>query len=314
MTVVADETLAIKAPVPEHRMGPKERPDEQLSPEVLKVIEGVELSEGHMNVANDQILKNVEHSIRLGYPQVHTQPPKPDVIALVAGGPSLNDTIDELREVVFEGAVIVTVNGSYQWCIEHNFKPQAQIVIDARPENAHFLEGPEVPGCRYYLGSQCHPDLWAKVEGREFVGICHTLGPDDEPLQELLDRYYCKRWEGIAGGTTVTSRAVGLLRALGYLRFHLFGVDSCFMGETHHAYNQPQNDTDRMLKIAAHGVEGHTNEVSRDFNVAPWHLKQLEDFLRFVKVNGDKFLLSVHGDGLLAYTLKNYANITLEGE
>jgi len=318
MTVAeTDATFEIAAKAPADTSQPPERKiigEDQLSPEVMKVIEGIELQQGNMNVTDEAIMENVLGAIRRGYPQVHTQHAKPDVIALIAGGPSLNDTVEELREVVYEGAVIVTVNGAHQWAIDRNFKPQGHIVIDARASNAHFLDAPEVPGCRYYLGSQCHSDLWDKVEGREHVGICHAMGPDDEALQEVLNRYYVKRWENIAGGTTVTSRAIGLLRALGYLRFHLFGVDSCFMGEAHHAYDQPENDKDRRLTCHAKGVSGSASEVSRDFNVAPWHLKQLEDFLRFIRINGEKFLLSVHGDGLLAYALQNYADISLEGE
>ncbi len=39
---------------------------------------------------------------------------------------------EELRQLIFEGALVCTVNGSYSWCIERNIRPSAQVVIDAR--------------------------------------------------------------------------------------------------------------------------------------------------------------------------------------
>ena len=284
---------------------------ERLSPEIKSVIEGVEL-DGRMNTSDEEVLANIKHSIRLGYGQVWTQGRNPEVVCLVAGGPSLDDTVDELRELVFEGALIVTVNGSYDWCIEHNFKPNAHVVIDARKENAKFLSRP-VENCRYYLSSQCHPDSWERVKDRKYVGIMHAFGPDDTEIKKVLDEYYTGgRWENMGGGTTVASRTVGMLRTLGYLRFHLFGVDSCWMGMKNHAYVQDQNKNDRRIKVKAN--PSNHDEMSRDFFCAPWHLKQLEDFLTFIQTNHRHFLLNVHGDGLLAYALSNYANLELQGD
>lgn len=285
--------------------------DETFSPGAMDVIEGVQLEEGRANVDDDVLIANIRHSVLLGHPQAFNQAPKPDVVAIVAGGPSLNDTVDELREVVFEGALVVTVNGGYQWAIEHNFKPCAQVMVDARELNARFLE-PEVHDCRYYLSSQCHPTAWAAVADRPLVGLFHTMGPEDSEKKQFLDDFYLGQWQGVAGGTTVTSRTLGLMRMLGYLRFHLFGVDSCFLKGSHHAYAQLENDRDKMLQVKAN-PSGH-EELERVFDVAPWHLKQVEDFLRFIRMNGDKFLLNVHGDGLLAFALRTSAQVALPSE
>ena len=282
---------------------------EQLSPEILDVIEGVKLSEGRANVADEALMANIRHAVRQGHPQAFNQAPQGDVVAILGGGPSLEHTVDELREVLFEGALLVTVNGAYQWAIEHNFKPKAQVVCDARESNARFVD-PEIPDCRYYLASQCHPQTWAAVKGRPLVGIYHAMGPEDSEHKKFLDSYYLGNWQGVAGGTTVTSRALGLLRMLGYLRFHLFGVDSCFFDRVHHAYAQPENDRDKVLTVKA-APTGH-DELERSFQVAPWHLKQVEDMLRFIKVNGDKFLLNIHGDGLLAHVVGTNAQVGLE--
>jgi hypothetical protein len=93
---------------------------------------------------------------------------------------------------------------------------------------------------------------------------------------------------------------------------HIFGMDACFMDGHGHAYAQPENDADQRIQVNFHPL-GHP-ESGRLFTVAPWHLKHLEDTLRFIKHAGDYFALSVHGDGLLAYALSTHAVMSVEKE
>jgi hypothetical protein len=132
----------------------------------LKVIDGIDLSAGTINTSDERLLANIAHSIRLGYPQIRPQGAQMERVCLVGGGPSLDDTFKELRDLYFAGAKVVTVNGSYQWCIDRNIRPSAHIVLDARPENARFVQ-PAIPQCKYLIASQCAPETWAALEGRK---------------------------------------------------------------------------------------------------------------------------------------------------
>lgn len=271
----------------------------------LTVLEGVSLH-GQMNVSDEVLLANVRAAIRRPYPQIRQQAPNPDRVVLVGGGPSLNDTVDELVALIREGAKLVTVNGAYHWCLERNLSPRSQIVMDARPSNARFLS-PRIPMCNYLLASQCAPETWDAVEGRPDVWMFHAAAGSDGPLKELLDRHYLGQWFGVGGGVTVISRAIMLLRALGYLRFDLFGVDSCFLGDQHHAYAQAENAQDRPYRFTVCPTDAP--ELARDFYCAPWHVKQFEDLLQMIRINGEHFQLHVHGDGLLAYALRTNAEL-----
>lgn len=264
----------------------------------LQVIEGVEMR-GTINTPDDELVANIQHSIRLGHPQARPQVTQPDRVCLVGGGPSLESTLPELRDLHFAGAKIVTVNGAYHWCLSKNLRPSAQIVLDARAENARFVN-PPVPRCQYLIASQCHPETWAQVQGRDVL-IWHAAAEDNVHVKPVLDAYYLKNWTGTPGGTTVIVRALMLLRILGFLRFDLFGVDSCFLNGQHHAYAQPENDEDSPRPVRVH-PSGHP-DLAREFQCAPWHIKQLECFLQTIRLHGDHFVLNVHGDGLLAYAL-----------
>jgi hypothetical protein len=274
-------------------------------PDILKVLDGIELK-GNINTPDEGLLANIRHSIRLGYPQIRPQPAQHDRVCLVGGGPSLESTFDELRDLYFAGAKVVTVNGSYQWCLDRNIRPSAHVVLDARPENARFVN-PAIPQCKYLIASQCAPETWAQMAGRPDVWIWHAVAGDNAILKPELDAYYLGQWMPTPGGTTVIMRALLLLRAIGFLRFDLFGVDSCFMGGKHHAYEQKENDVDKPHPFVVQPT-GHP-ELARTFMCAGWHVKQLECFLQSIRLHGDKFLMNVHGDGLLAYALACSAQV-----
>jgi len=159
---------------------------------------------------------------------------------------------------------------------------------------------------RYLLASQCHPATWAAVQDRPLVGIWHSMDADD-PGAALLNEYYCGQWQAIAGGTTVGTRAIGLCRALGFLRMHVFGMDACYLGGAGHAYPMPENEADQRITVTFQSTTDPADV--RYFEVAPWHLKHLEDTLRFIKHAGQYFALAIHGDGLLAYALHHHAQM-----
>jgi len=72
---------------------------------------------GDINVGDAKVVENVEFAIRQQHPQVWPQPPKVERVCLVGGGPSLAQTEQELVDLIYEGALLVTVNGAYQWAL-----------------------------------------------------------------------------------------------------------------------------------------------------------------------------------------------------
>ncbi len=274
------------------------------------IIQGLEQA-GTMNVPPEMIRAHVAYAIRQRHPQVRNEAVKPDRVCLLGGGPSLETCEPELRELYRAGAKIVTTNGAYKWALDHNYRVSAQIVLDARPTTARFLD-PILPECIYLVASQCHPDTWAKVADAPRVGIWHAIS-EENPEGVLLDTYYGPgRWLGVAGGTTVANRAIVLLRHLGYLRFDLFGVDCCLLDGKHHAFPQPENRFDRYVRVSIAAGEG---DPVGPFWASAEHLKSLEDWLLAIRHGGDLFLLNVHGSGLLAAAVRagaEYAAVRTE--
>lgn len=276
----------------------------------LKVLTGVEMA-GALNTDADRLLANIRANIRRGHPQARIEPLKMDRVCLVGSGPSLEETREELRDLYFQGAKVVALNGALAWLVAQNIRPSAVVVVDARPSNARFL-APDVPGLLHYIASQCDPAVFDMVEGRERVAIWHSLTDENAMAAELDQFYGAGHWLGVMGGTTVASRALSLLRSSGYLRFDLFGVDCCWLNDRHHAFDQAENADDRRVKLSIQAERSDAPPAV--FECAPWHVQQLEDFLQMIRVNGSHFLINVHGRGLLAAALRAGARAIQELE
>ena len=251
------------------------------------------------NVSDEVIVRQVAENIRRQVPQAYRHQKNPETVALVCGGPSLAKTKDDLIEAVSEGAKVVALNGAYQWCIDNGIRPKGMVMLDARQFNARFVETP-VDGCKYFLASQCHPDAFELCRDRD-VMIFHCVSTGEDEYRMLKD-YYFGQLVPIPIGTTVAIKAIQLLNLLGFGRFDIFGFDSCWLGDEHHAYPQSENDLDKYMPVWL-TPEGHP-ELAEKFFCAPWMMRQAQDFQKLVHDRGDEFELSVRGDGLIAATLR----------
>ena len=279
-------------------------------------VKEIEFADGHLNVDDIVIRDQVAANIKLGLPQAQPYEHNSETVVLVCGGPSLEETQRDLVEAYWRGGKVVTTNGSYRWCIERNIKPSATVVLDAREFNRRFIE-PAVDGCKYLLASQCHPATFEAACGREVV-IWHALSTGDDELA-LLEKYYGKKGEGeqtwrnfwpITFGTTVGIRAISLLRMLGFRRFEIFGLDSCWFKDQHHAYQQAENDGEDVFNVWAR-PEGH-DHLAQCFKCSAWQAKQADDFLQLIRERGDLFHLNVHGPGLIATMVRTGAELERE--
>ena len=179
-----------------------------------------------LNTAQRVIRANIRNNIRRHLPQLCAYQPNNERIAIVGGGWSLKYTETELRDLVFSGVKIVALNGAAEWLVERNFKPSVHIVLDARPINAGFFKY-DVPGCKYFLASQCHSSVFDAVAGRDAT-IFHVISTTNETERRRLDEYYGKgRWQDVPSSGTVGIVAILLCRLLGFQFQHLFGIDSC---------------------------------------------------------------------------------------
>jgi hypothetical protein len=252
---------------------------------------------GVLNVPESKVRENVRTNIANGWQQIKPHATNDVEVMILGGGPSLNEHAHEIKAMREAGIKLICLNGTYNWAIEHGLTPSAQIMVDAREFNKRFTK-PVVEGCKYLIASQCDP---AALEGlpKERTYLWHTSA---ESIRELLDEQYKEEvWWGVPGGSTVMLRAIPLLRMLGFKRFHIFGFDSCLSNDQHHAYSQPENDSETVIPMIVGG---------RVFQCHPWMATQAQEFMDLIKVMGDEIELEVYGDGLIGHILRTGAAIS----
>lgn len=206
---------------------------------------------------------------------------------IVGGGPSLADTLDEIRWRQWAGQTIFATNNTFAWLKERGITADAQVFLDARQDNVRFVQKGEHT---VYLCSQCHPDLFDAADNAVMwhvnTDVAHEV-LDDQPGETTF----------ISGGSTVVLNAMCLAYALGYRELHLYGVDSSYRENQHHAYAQPLNDRDERVQALCEG---------RTFWVAPWMAQQVYQFQEIAPSLAEGgCTITVHGDGLLPWVARH---------
>ena len=102
------------------------------------------------NTEPDVLLGNVQRSVKRSLPWFDFDKSPQGSVCLVGGGPSLVDTIDQLKVRHQNGAKVWAMNGSYDHLVGLGIVPDAMVMLDARPENVRFVQNPQQSTCLLY--------------------------------------------------------------------------------------------------------------------------------------------------------------------
>lgn len=258
-------------------------------PQVWKVGGGTAAEmEQICNTADNQLISNITAAVKSNLEWVRHQSAHDKTAVIVAGGASLKTTLPELQEIAKDSAVFAC-NNVAKYLIDRSIPIDFHVMLDARVQGMEFIPNGEAIQCLY--ASQVDPAvikralfkghavrLWNPAIG----GIADYL-PDD-PKFEVL----------VGGGSTVGLKAIALAFLMGYRKIHLFGFDSCYQGDQHHAYDQALNDGEKVIDIAVNGQK---------FKAASWMVTQAHEFRELAPelVVKHGVELNVHGTGLIPY-------------
>jgi hypothetical protein len=238
----------------------------------------------------ERVIENIDRNSELGFPQITDLPDWRDqmAIAIAGGGPSLEDTVDELRTY----RNIMVAGSAHDWLTTHNVWPRWTVISDPDPIMANYLRHP-VAGCTYLVASMCDKAVIDALEGHKIVlWHCGDAGgrtADSGPEKKVI----------IGGGCTVGTRAMVIAMLFGFCDMHLFGFDTC-VTDKHHAYDF----TDQREEIGTLTPIRIGAEDGREFMMATYHVGQLFDFKQLLKVWAAKLRVTVHGDGALAELMR----------
>lgn len=227
----------------------------------------------------------VRGNVAIAESDLHSQWLKPAPLhdghaVIVCGGPSLKDSVSELHLRAAHGQHIFACNGAHRWLAERDI-PADLVLLDAQEtsvKHCYALTSAETA----WIASQCHPDaaLVADTVGAEVVRW-HAYRDWLDDGKRLL----------LGAGTTVGLQAIAVAWVLGYREFHIYGMDSCYSQDEHHAYPQAENDAERRVTVT---------QDDHEYLCAPWMAVQAQEFARLMEhMVGEGCTFTVHGTGLV---------------
>lgn len=220
-------------------------------------------------------------------------------IALVGGGPSIKDTVDELKD--FD--ITIACGSAHDWLQANMHRPPTFCAVcDPDPVTSNYLRAPDQDTI-YLVASQCNRTVFDALERYDVaMWHCWPVGIGDQDVREYLQEK-TPGWVAIGGGCTVGLRALTIAMMLGYTEIHFFGFDSC-MGiaeDEHHAY--PFTDTTKEFLGDIYNVKigmGPSYPKPREYRVAGYQLAQADHYKQMLMAFGHLFKPVFHGPGLIA--------------
>jgi len=206
---------------------------------------------------------------------------------IVGGGRSLRPLLPTLQSKSSRG-MVWAVNGSHDWLIERGITPTVHVLLDARPSTADFVRRPQ-KGVFYLVASQCHPSVFDALEDYNVL----QWSAYAEGMAEVAGNHPDKPICLIGGGETVGLKAMLLAYLSGFRRIELFGMDSSYTDGRGHAYEQPQNEGEKVEEVTICG---------KTFKASPWMKRQAFQFVEqraMLEKLGCR--VKAHGKGLLPW-------------
>lgn len=220
------------------------------------------------NTSEEVLIQNIQSNIKLPNPLLQRLEPHDGVAAVVGGGPSLASSY------IPEDYTVFATNNSWRLLPKFDY----HVMLDARPENAEFVS----PTGKRLYASQVWPNIITPD-----VTLWHSYA---DGIQEII-KDDPRETVYVGGGSSVGLKAIVIAFLLGYRKIHIYGMDSSYDGDTHHAYSQPLNDNEKVIEVTCN---------DKQYKVAPWMVTQVDEFkdLAGLLVSHGCELI-VHGYGLL---------------
>lgn len=232
------------------------------------------------NTSDEDLHRNISINSRRPGAWVKQEPAHDRVAILCGSGPSLADSLEEIKAHAAEGAVVYAMNGAANYLHDNGLTADVQVMIDPRPITATLVG----PARAHMFASQCHQDTFAAAPDAilwhlQIEGIDDDLPKYDAPFTLL------------GGAASVGNTATCLAFALGHRTMHIYGYDSSHRGAAGHAFHQSINDGDPLAKVLFNGREYVTSLTMK------LQAERFQQTARLLEQEGCQ--IHVHGSGLL---------------
>ena len=236
-------------------------------------------------VPNETVQEQVRGALARALPTLRICRGHDLTAVLCASGPSLTDSLPAIRDVAARPDVrIVCVKHAHDELIDAGIVPWACILLDPRAHVKDFIENPH-PDILYIVATMCHPTTFDRLQLKNANIVTYNACVNAGEEKVLPDGGFM-----IAGGSTAAARSIPVLHAMGFRRFVVYAMDSCYR-EKPDLSKKMEDGKPRYYEVETFG---------RRFWTDAELVAQAQDMDRIIREH--HFVdLRVEGDGMIAH-------------
>lgn len=238
------------------------------------------------NTPDEEIEANVRENTARDFPWLSAVPAHDGIAVMVGGGGSVADHLDDIRQLVKQGATVFAMNAASQYLRSHGISVDWQVTCDAKQETSKLID-PEARG--HLFASHVNRDT---INAAPSPVLWHSALHANE--EWFPPAKFKRGGYALLGGEASTGLgALCVAHCLGFRRLEIFGYDSSHKDGNSHAYPQPMNNTIPYMTFEWAG---------RSFQVSITMRAQAERFpITAQALQQSGSTIKVWGDGLLQH-------------
>lgn len=212
---------------------------------------------------------------------------------LVASGPSLNETIEWLKEVQ-QHTYIFVVGSALKMLLTHGIQPDAVIISDAKANIVQQFNDTNYTGDLYFLSTA------NELAVKQHKGAAHILFQHGYlPAENVAAQYDMPLLET---GGSVSTVAISLLEYLGFQTIILFGQDMGFEG----------NQTHAQFSTSGRQIKGTTNvrQVQANDGTIIYTTPNLHVYARWIEQKAARMTPKIYTTSAKGIALKEIEFVT----
>ena len=245
--------------------------------------------------------ENIKKNLPLKLPKIEKLPEYRKIkghdvpIAIVGGGPSLKNHIDELKGF----RTILACGSVHDYLRSQDIVPTYAAICDPDPVSINYYRNLHTE-VKYLLATSVDVTLLEHFKDyQRILWHCHSADFNVDEIEKLEGTDY----HAISGGCTVGLRGINICIMLGYTNIHFFGFDSCMDEEQCHAYAvsaKERKDFGRLFEVKLRELDSEGPSEKRVFKCVGYQLAQAYAFRDYYLNFGRLFTPTFHGDGLMS--------------
>ncbi len=236
--------------------------------------------------------QNVKYSLRSGIPDIDKLEMihKGQEAVIIGGGPSVDDYIKTIKDKIDEGAVIVSIERMYSWCLDNGIVPNYVVVLDASDDVMESFNSIH-SDTTHIIAAQVNSEIIDKLKPhKSYMFNVHQPGIP-------LAKYFVDGKEEVMtlinSGSSVTLCAMSVAMYLGCRDYSVFGFDCQVSGGNYAKGITGVGDIKDIIEVTVNERRFKTTMAYLSFAQQFFMMKEMakaQDVINKVKIYGDSLV------------------------